>query len=187
VDNTVVVCYGDSNTYGFDPRGYLGGRYAPDSRWPDLLASKNGWTVVNEGMNGRRIPRTAISILPDTNLLVIMLGTNDLLQGTSPKQTAEAMECFLQSLSLSADQILLLAPPRLCLGAWVPDQTLIHSSEMLSELYRRLAERLGTMFFDVGCWDLPLAYDGVHLTEESHRFLAEKISLYITEQITYDK
>ena len=22
-----VICYGDSNTYGYDPRGWLGGRY----------------------------------------------------------------------------------------------------------------------------------------------------------------
>jgi len=187
VDNTVVVCFGDSNTYGYDPRGYWGGRYAADSRWPDLLASKNGWTVVNEGMNGRIIPRTTISFPPDTDLLIVMLGTNDLLQGASPKHTAEAMEYFLQSLSISASQILLLAPPRLCLGTWVPDQTLINSSAALSELYRTLAKRLGTMFFDVGCCDTPLAYDGVHLTEESHRVLGENISLYINEGITYDK
>ena len=22
-----ILCYGDSNTYGYDPRAYLGGRY----------------------------------------------------------------------------------------------------------------------------------------------------------------
>lgn len=27
-----VVCFGDSNTYGYDPRSYLGGRYVADSR-----------------------------------------------------------------------------------------------------------------------------------------------------------
>ena len=26
-----VICFGDSNTYGYDPRGYLGGRYEADS------------------------------------------------------------------------------------------------------------------------------------------------------------
>ena len=30
-----VICFGDSNTYGYDPRSYLGGRYDPDSRWVD--------------------------------------------------------------------------------------------------------------------------------------------------------
>ena len=36
-----VICFGDSNTYGYDPRSYLGGRYDPDSRWVDILAEKN--------------------------------------------------------------------------------------------------------------------------------------------------
>lgn len=44
-----VVCFGDSNTYGYDPRSWLGGRYPADSRWVDLLAQKTGWDVVNLG------------------------------------------------------------------------------------------------------------------------------------------
>ena len=27
-----VICFGDSNTYGYDPRSYFGGRYPRDSR-----------------------------------------------------------------------------------------------------------------------------------------------------------
>ena len=30
-----VICFGDSNTYGYDPRSYLGGRYGPRDRWVD--------------------------------------------------------------------------------------------------------------------------------------------------------
>ena len=37
-----VICFGDSNTYGYDPRSYLGGRYDPDSRWVDILAMRPG-------------------------------------------------------------------------------------------------------------------------------------------------
>ena len=29
-----LLCYGDSNTYGYDPRSYLGGRYPDSIRWP---------------------------------------------------------------------------------------------------------------------------------------------------------
>lgn len=29
-------CFGDSNTYGYDPSGFFGGRYA--ASWPELLA-----------------------------------------------------------------------------------------------------------------------------------------------------
>ena len=29
-----VICFGDSNTYGYDPRSFLGDRYGPTDRWP---------------------------------------------------------------------------------------------------------------------------------------------------------
>lgn len=28
-----VICFGDSNTYGYNPRTWLGGRYDANSRW----------------------------------------------------------------------------------------------------------------------------------------------------------
>ncbi len=51
-----IVCYGDSNTYGYDPRSYLGGRYPEAVRWTALLNTE-GREVINEGQNGRPIPR----------------------------------------------------------------------------------------------------------------------------------
>ena len=47
-------CFGDSNTYGYDPCGFFGGRYAVP--WPALLAEKTGFQVINDGKNGRMIP-----------------------------------------------------------------------------------------------------------------------------------
>ena len=44
-----VIAFGDSNTYGYDPRGYFGGRYDADSRWVDILAAETGWIVCNMG------------------------------------------------------------------------------------------------------------------------------------------
>ena len=38
-----VICFGDSNTYGYDPRGYFGGRYEAGNRWVDILAGETGW------------------------------------------------------------------------------------------------------------------------------------------------
>ena len=40
-----VICFGDSNTYGYDPRGYFGGRYNADCRWVDILSAATGWTI----------------------------------------------------------------------------------------------------------------------------------------------
>ena len=167
-----VICFGDSNTYGYDPRGYFGGRYDGDSRWVDILASETGWTVSNMGKNGREIPSAAPVLPEDTDLLIIMLGTNDLLQGRSPEQAAERLNRFLSGISLDRSKILLIAPPPVKRGAWVPNQQLIDDSRTFAQLCQTLAEHLGIRFADAGKWDIPLAYDGVHFTEQGHRAFA---------------
>lgn len=167
-----IICFGDSNTYGYDPRGYFGGRYDGDSRWVDILAEKTGWTVCNMGQNGREIPSMAPNFPADTDLLIVMLGTNDLLQGRSPEQATESLNRFLSGISLDRSKILLIAPPPVQLGAWVPGQQLIDDSNTFAQLCQTLAEQLGIRFADAGKWDIPLAYDGVHFTEQGHRAFA---------------
>ena len=157
-----VICFGDSNTYGYDPRSYLGGCYGPDSRWVDILAEKTGWTVRNLGENGREIPTVAPSFPADT----------DLLQGRSPDQAAESLNRFLSGISLDRSNILVIAPPPVKRGAWVPDQQLIDDSHTFARLCQTLAEQLGIRFADAGKWDVPLAYDGVHFTEQGHKAFA---------------
>ena len=170
-----VICYGDSNTYGFDPRGWLGGRYDADNRWVDILARRTGWETRNWGMNGRAIPPQAPAFPADTDLLMVMLGTNDLLQGRTPSETAQRMLRFLAGLTAKHDKILLIAPPPVAFGAWVQEQRLIDASAELAVQYRALAERLGVRFADAGAWGVDLAYDGVHFTEQGHRAFAEEI------------
>ena len=167
-----VICFGDSNTYGYDPRSYFGGRYDADSRWVDILAAKTGWTIRNMGQNGREIPSSAPPLPADTDLLIVMLGTNDLLQGRSPEQAAGRLERFLSGISLERSNILLIAPPPVALGEWVPSQQLIDDSRAFAGLCQALAERLDIRFADAGKWDIFLAYDGVHFTEQGHRAFA---------------
>ena len=167
-----VICFGDSNTYGYDPRSYLGGRYAADSQWVDILAEKTGWTVRNLGENGREIPSTAPNFPADTDLLIVMLGTNDLLQGRSPEQAAVSLKRFLSGISLDRSKIFLIAPPPMKQGTWVLDQQFIDDSRTFARLCQTLAEQLGIRFADAGKWDFPLAYDGVHFTEQGHRAFA---------------
>ena len=140
-----VICYGDSNTYGFDPRGWLGERYGADDRWVDILARRTGWEILNGGMNGREIPPQAPAFPADTDLLMVMLGTNDLLQGRTPSETAQRMLRFLAGLTVGHDKILLIAPPPVAFGAWVQEQRLIDASAELAVQYRALAERLGSV------------------------------------------
>ena len=167
-----VICFGDSNTYGYDPHAYLGGRYDPDSRWVDILAVETGWSVCNTGQNGREIPSAAPVFPADTDLLIVMLGTNDLLQGRSPEQAIDRLEGFLSGIPLDRSKILLIAPPLVKRGAWVPDQQLIDDSHAFAQLCQPLAEQLGIRFADAGKWDIPLAYDGVHFTGQGHRAFA---------------
>ena len=167
-----VICFGDSNTYGYDPRCYFGGRYDTDSRWVDILAAETGWTVYNMGQNGREIPSAAPASPADIDLLIVMLGTNDLLQGRNPEQAAERLERFLLDIPLDRSKILLIAPPPVTLGAWVPSQQLVDESRTFARLCQPLAERMSIHFADAGKWDIPLSYDGVHFTEQGHKAFA---------------
>ena len=71
----------------------------------DILAAETGWVLGNWGANGRELPDAAPDIPADTDLLIVMLGTNDLLQGRRPKATAERMERFLTSLELARGKV----------------------------------------------------------------------------------
>lgn len=167
-----VICFGDSNTYGYDPRSWLGGRYDADSRWVDILASETGWAVCNMGENGREIPAVAPKFPSDTDLLIVMLGTNDLLQRRSPESAAEKLERVLSALPLERSQILLIAPPPLAMGEWVREQRLIEHSRVFARCCKTFAERLDIRFADAGAWNIPMAYDGAHFTAQGHRVFA---------------
>ena len=167
-----VICFGDSNTYGYDPRGYFGGRYDADCRWVDILATETGWTFYNMGQNGREIPSADPDFPADTDLLIVMLGTNDLLQGCGPTQAAERLARFLSGVSLDLSKLLLIAPPPMTLGARVPNQQFIDDSHTFAKCCQTLAEQLGIRFADAGKWDISLAYDGVHFTEQGHKNFA---------------
>lgn len=170
-----VICFGDSNTYGYDPCSWLGGRYDVDSRWVSILAAETGWEVCNMGLNGREIPSSVPTFPTDTDLLILMLGTNDLLQGRSPEETAGKLKDFLSSLSLKPNQILLIAPPPMALGEWVASQQLIDDSHTFAGYCQSLAQRLAIHFVNAGDWGISLAYDGVHFTEQGHRAFAAKL------------
>ena len=91
-DRISVLCYGDSNTYGYDP--HTGGRYPYDKRWTTLLGNLLGsrYEVIPEGLNGRTTAydrpgaawkngeRSLIACLgthKPVDYVIIMLGTND--------------------------------------------------------------------------------------------------------------
>ena len=172
-----TLCLGDSNTYGYDPRSYLGGRYPKTARWTGLL-EQSGRRVFNCGENGASVPRAGQmpsaaalvrSFLP-LQEIVVMLGSNDLLEGASPEETGARMEALLRCLRDSAPeaQLMLVAPPPMAEGTWVTGPELIRRSVELAAVYRALAEKLGVAFADAGAWGIVPAFDGVHFLPEGH-------------------
>ena len=188
-----ILCIGDSNTYGYDPRSFLGDRYPEEVRWTGLL-HKAGWEMINCGQNGREIPARETQFASFAQMLreeqplglvTIMLGTNDLLQHPRflAEDVAARMEAFLSYLSsaLPGARFLLIAPPPMRSGEWVADDRLLVESARLGKCYRELAARLGIAFADAGEWNVALCFDGVHFTPEGHKAFAEGISVYLRD------
>lgn len=182
-----LVCLGDSNTYGYDPRGYLGGRYPRTVRWTGLLEATGRWTVCNAGQNGREIPRRAaetrevdalLSAYADLGALVVLLGTNDLLMDPACDPAAR-MEAFLRHAlaqpAMRSVPALLIAPPPLRAGTWVTDDALPARSAGLAGAYQAAARTVGAAFADAGAWEIPVCFDGVHFTQEGHRRFAQQL------------
>ena len=171
-----VICYGDSNTWGYDPCDKFGEHYR--QRWTDILAEKSGWKVINQGVNGREVPDEPVCIDADTDLFLVMLGTNDLLQLDTPEAAAERMEIFLSG--GDPEKMVLIAPPFMVWGEWVQDQELINDSVHLASLYETLAEQLGIRFLNAGKWNIPLCFDGVHFTEDGQDIFAQRLHQELT-------
>ena len=178
------LCYGDSNTWGYDPRGPFGACYPQP--WPTLLEELLACDVINQGENGREIPKGTVSFPSDVGLLIIMLGTNDLLQFWSPEAACNNMATFLSSLSMDPRKILLIAPPTMTRGEWVEDDELIADCVNLAQLYEALSCRLHIHFADAGKWNIPMAHDGVHMTEDGHHIFAETLSDHIKRSLYHD-
>ena len=179
-----ILCYGDSNTFGYDPRSCFGSQYPADVRWAGRLQGM-GWEVGNCGQNGLCIPREpqfpAIADLlrrVPSDVVTVMLGSNDLLNGASAGEAAERMEALLQCMKENAGNamILLIAPPPMQFGDWVQTQELIDGSVRLGGLYRALSEKLGVAFADAGEWNVAPAFDGVHFSPEGHTAFAEGLA-----------
>ena len=202
-----IVCFGDSNTYGYypteDERGY--GRFDETQRWPRLLQDRLGkeYLILEEGlcgrttafddplresMNGLNAIYPGLMCHEPVDLLIVMLGTNDVKErlGLEAKDIGQGMKRLLQkAASLPAwgggePNILLMAPP-VIREDWNPDYSR-KSGELVPE-YRSLAAENGWHFLDVGQYGRFNEKDHMHLTLESHRRLAERLCHLVPELI----
>ena len=123
-----ILCLGDSNTYGYDPQSYFGDRYPADVRWTERMGD---WKTINCGMNGLPVPYDAAPFVDlvrskEPDLVVVMLGSNDLLEGANASAVAMRMEAFLTAVQQACPNVLLVAPPPMQPGVWVQNRELMN-------------------------------------------------------------
>lgn len=174
-----VCCLGDSNTWGFDPRSPLGDRF--EEPYPELLSRLLSCPVSNLGINGlsaedvcRSYPlfRNRIqSADPDT--LVILLGTNDILMGDSEDPAPAARQLEQLAKKLREDfpflDMVLISPPLIRLPG-----PCSQAAQDFSRHCEAIAGKVRARYLNPG--SLPLCQDGVHLTQEGHRLLAQALA-----------
>ena len=197
-----VVCYGDSNTWGYDPA--TRGRFPYDVRWPGVLRQElgDGYLVIEEGLNGRTTvwddplgehkngKRYLIPCLEShapLDLVVIMLGVNDLKRrfAVSAFDIAEGAG-ILARMALQSGTgpdgrppaVLLLAPPPV--GKLSEFAQLFEDAEAKS---RRLGENYRTVAGWYGCAVLDTAEvitssdsDGIHFEASEHQKLGRAVA-----------
>ena len=179
-----TLCIGDSNTYGYDPRSYFGSRYPDKICWTNRIPMAE---VINCGISGLTVPtdsgpRQNLIDEKQPDLILVMLGTNDLLEGRSAEIVSTRMENYLKELLETGTPILLIAPPPLKPGAWDEDESQIAGSRNLGALYSAICERLHMDFADAGAWNVELAFDGVHFTEYGHAAFAKGLQDYLSRR-----
>ena len=184
-----ILCYGNSNTWGYDPVNQ--GRFDRDTRWPGALRNALGtsYEIIEEGLGGRTtvwddpiegykngqtylIPSLASHAPLD--LVILLLGTNDLKRrfNLSAFDIAEGARVLVGVVQRSgagpqgrAPKVLLLAPP--------PTTTLTFFGEMFEGAaeksvkfaghYQRVAREMACDFLDTGAVIASSPLDGIHL------------------------
>lgn len=198
-----VLCYGDSNTYGYNPAD--GFRYPEDIRWTGILQKMLGaeYKIIEEGCNGRTTIfddpiegwkngrdylKPCLNSHKPIDYIIMMLGSNDL------KDTfhASAMDIAAGAGVLIKDiidftevkqgyvpNIILVAPPEIGEGIAASPfygrfyEDAIERSKEFPKFYKKIAEKYGCIFVDAASHIKPSAIDSLHISPEGHRKLAE--------------
>ena len=202
IQDKTILCYGDSNTWGFNPATQA--RYARDERWTGVLrqALGDGYWVIEEGLNGRTTVwddpiedyRSGKEyLLPclrshkPVDLVVIMLGTNDLkarfpIPACDIAAGAGALVDIVARSetgpSNGAPQVLLIAPPPLGKLSGFADmfEGGPAKSKRLSRHFRLVAEERGCALLDAAEVITSSRVDGLHLDLADHRKLGTAIA-----------
>lgn len=205
-----ILCYGDSNTYGYIPGG---GRYDEDTRWPMLLQKLlgNDYIVVEEGFGGRTTVhddpveggfKSGLQYLPPClmshnpiDLVILMLGTNDTkhrfqlnakIIANCNKILIDAIRQYGEDHDNKAPEILLVSPIRIGENVANTDMDIfgeyaVQVAKGFSAEYARVATEANAFFLDAAEVLEPSEQDCIHFTPEGHAALAGAILNKIKE------
>ncbi len=203
-----ILCYGDSNTWGWNPT--TEDRYPYDVRWPGVLQAELGkdYRVIEEGLNGRTTvwddpieehKNGKTYLLPcleshkPIDLVVLMLGSNDLKKRFSltAYDIAEGAGRLVSMILMSqtglqgkAPGLLLVAPPPIGdlekLG-WEIFEGAQAKAKTLSAQFRRVSEQYGCALLDAAAFIEPSPVDGLHLEASEHHKLGQRVAQVIKE------
>lgn len=205
-----VVCFGDSNTWGYNPMD--GSRYDEKTRWPRLLEQYGKFEVVEEGLNGRTISfedplnpnrcgQKILQMVLETHkpfdVLIIMLGTNDMIEmhhcdsmsiATGIRNLIRIAKNPYLWEDYPIPEILVVAPLLFhsCMEN-VPDMITYYGTESfqkaheLPDYMKAFCDQYGCHFMNAADFACASEIDGVHLDEEGHAALARGIAAKLLE------
>lgn len=196
-----ILAYGDSLTFGANPIPG-GARHAYEDRWPTALeVALNGEArVIAEGLGGRttvhddwfaNADRNGARVLPTLleshsplDLIIIMLGTNDIKphHGRTASEAGRGMARLVQIIRghyagrmLEEPAIIRVSPPPIIHGEWAdmmdhfgPDEAIATSVDFARE-YKKRADEQKVHFFDAGTVAKTDKADGIHLDPTNTR------------------
>ena len=199
-----VLCFGDSLTWGYQAPD--GERLDYQDRWPSVLQTALGKDAlfIAEGLNGRTTAfddplapedRNGARILPTLlgshaplDLVIIMLGSNDMkpvvagsafASRSGVKRLIEIIRHHPYRTGMDVPEILIVAPPLICESA---DPFFaatfaggIQESRKLGLLLADLADDSECGFFDASQVAKTTPYDGVHLDAANTRAIGQAL------------
>ena len=209
-----IVCYGDSNTWGHNPAN--GKRFSEKERWPKILEEKlgNEYEIIEEGLCGRTAAfiddvkpfRYGLGMLEGiiethmpSDLIIIMLGTNDLKSNFSPnavaisngirKMVQQIRDIYRWSKYEYEPKILILSP--IYLGETISTidcsfeqfgQEGLDLSKKLSKYYKQVADNFDCYFMDASKYAQASNIDCIHMDSKNHEKLASALYDFIKEE-----
>jgi lysophospholipase L1-like esterase len=203
-----ILCYGDSLTWGYNAE--ILDRHAYEDRWPSVLQAELGGTVrvIAEGLNGRttafddymadadrngaRILPTLLASHSPLDLVVIMLGANDMKpficgDAFGAKQGMERLVDIVRfhayTHAAKAPQVLIVSPPPLCETKDADFAAMfaggIAESSRLAGLYAEVATNYLCGYFDAGSVASTTPLDGIHLDAGNTRAIGRALALVV--------